>query len=124
MSTVLTCQRCGGDMPPLPDDLAAVLRSGASVQVVHDQCPGDPEPAADELRYFEVRTQIVEVRQTEVRDGGELRPDVVELIDFRHGVRAPDLAAAMRPLADGLGEKWQRAEEHAAIADSDPDPQP
>jgi hypothetical protein len=117
----LTCQKCGGEMPPLPDDLATMMRSAGGVQLVHDLCPGE-KPVALEGRYFEVRVQIVEVTEPVDVDpdpdaAGAFDPIVAELVDFRYGTRAANLDAAMRPLAEGLGEKWMAAEKHAAIAD-------
>lgn len=105
-------------MPPLPDDLAAMMRTTGGVALAHETCPGE-KPAALEGRYFEVRVQIVEVtdRDTESMDAVLGNPIVDELVDFRYGTRATNLDAAMRPLAEGLGEKWMAAEKHASIAD-------
>ena len=36
---------------------------------------------------------------------------------FTHTVEAETLDAAMRPLAEGLGQKWMAAEKQASIAD-------
>jgi hypothetical protein len=126
---VFRCQRCGGDLPPMAEDLAKLARSTAGVTLAHDVCPGDePATAQPEGRYFEVRVEVVEVTEptapnpippyangsTEQEAG---RVQVTEMLSFQHGVRAKDLDAAMRPLAEGLGEKWMKAEKNAAIAD-------
>ncbi len=113
-------------MPPLPQELAAVLAKGTPVQIVHDRCPNESDTPDADSRYFEVRTQIVEIvgRQPTTAEASNPlftgAPEVVELVDFRFGVRADNLTAAMRPLADGLGQKWLQAEEHAGIADPAP----
>lgn len=113
---ILKCQRCGGDMPPLPDDLAAMMQTAGGVILAHDVCPGDsdnlPKP---EGRYFEVRVSIVEA--TEPHGEGDV-VQIDELVSFRAGHRAPDLDSAMRPLALALGEKWTLAEKQAKVADS------
>lgn len=117
---VLTCQKCGKDMPPLPEDLAKMMKSAGGVTLAHDVCPGET-PQRPEGRYFEVRCQIVEV--TEEQTGSSLGSDVTptvnteELVSFRSGVRAASLNDAMRPLAEALGEKWMAAEKQAHIAD-------
>lgn len=114
-NVVLKCQRCGGDMPPLPDDLAAMARAAGGVSLAHDVCPGDDAPAAPEGRYFEVRVSVVEVTEETPADDS---PTVTDLVSFRAGHRAPTLDEAMRPLALALGEKWARAEKQAKVADS------
>ena len=116
MSLVLSCQACGEPMPPLPEDLAAIVRSGRSVAMTHDVCPRDRGTSGppDGLRYFEARVSIVEVTPRPDLDGP---PETTVLADFKAGVAGVDFAAAVRPLALAVGEKWSRVEEHAAIAD-------
>lgn len=119
---IMQCQRCGKDMPPLPDDLARLARSHGGVSLAHDVCPGDAA-ASQPGRVFEVRVQIVEVSQPVDVDpdpdaaGDDFEPIIDELVRFRHEVRAENLDAAMRPLATGLGEKWMAAEKQAKVAD-------
>lgn len=110
------CSKCGEPMPPLPPELASVARKlGTGVVLAHEVCP--TEKREPEGRYFEVRVQVVEV--TEQPDQrGEMIPNAMEMITFVAGHRAPDLDAAMRPLALALGEKWALAEKQAAVADS------
>lgn len=125
---VLLCTKCRQPMPDLPDELVAMARAAGGAVLAHDVCPGE---TADQGRYFEVRVQIVEVTEPQgdepviapyVNGSAEqnARRDalVTELVSFRHGLRAVDLDAAMRPLALGLGEKWQKAERQAKVADS------
>lgn len=117
------CSKCGKPMPPLDDELAAVARRlGGGIVLAHEVCPDQPA-ARPEGRYFEVRVQIVEVTEPEPGEEkpGLWEPDAVqveEMISFIAGHRAPDLDAAMRPLALALGEKWALAEKQAKVADS------
>jgi hypothetical protein len=111
VSTVLPCTRCGVDMPPLPDDLAAMLRAGVAVNVTHEVCPGEAPPA-DTGRRFAVRVAIVEVTGEP-----DEAPAEEELAAFRATTVAADLEAAMRPLAEALGVEWMKVEKHARIAD-------
>lgn len=113
------CSKCGHPMPTLSPELAAIARSNPGVVLAHEVCPGEKRPA-EEGRYFEVRVQVVEVTEMEHDDAVSPAPEVVveELISFRAGHRAVDLDAAMRPLALKLGEKWQKAEKQAKVADS------
>jgi hypothetical protein len=110
------CQRCGLPMPPLPDELAAVVRSGAPVTLTHEVCPGQdpPKPVG---RYFEVRVAVVEVTEEPQLFDGDPAVVVTEMLSFVAGQRAADLEAAMRPLALLLGEKWMEAEKRSKIAD-------
>jgi hypothetical protein len=118
----LPCGRCGLPLPEMTEEAADALRAaiaaGAEVVLQHEVCPGT-EPEKPAGRYFEVRVQVVEV--TEVNHGFDDDPRVVvtEMMSFVHGHRAVDLAEAMRPLALGLGEKWQLGEKQARIADAD-----
>lgn len=112
----LTCQKCGGPMPDLDGELAAMARRAGGVTLVHAVCPGE-EPA-QQGRYFEVRCSIVEVTDK----AAPLHDDdsdvlVEELASFKAGLRADDLEAAMRPLAAALGERWIAVEKQARIAD-------
>jgi hypothetical protein len=119
------CAKCGLPTAHLDEEMQRVLRANPGVTIAHDVCPGS-EPAAPSGRYFEVRVQIVEVTEHDEGDGDhpelgrEVHHTVEELISFVAGHRAPNLDAAMRPLALALGEKWQKAEKQAAIADSEP----
>lgn len=121
MPTVLNCTRCGEPMPPLPDDLAKMLANGAAVTVTHETCGDAPtEPAG---RSFAVRVAIVEVVETDGRladaSGALTIPQTIEeeLAAFRATATAPNLDAAMRPLAEALGVEWLKVEKHAGIAD-------
>lgn len=118
--TGLTCQRCGGPLPALDGELAALARRAGGVSLVHAEggCVGDA-PAKPEGRYFEVRVKVVEVVEMEHDPTVSAEPEVVteEMFSFVAGVRTPDLEAAMRPLAESLGTKWLEAEKHARIAD-------
>lgn len=113
------CARCGVALPPLPIEVKRALTAGLSVELSHTEgeCPGDDRRPAG--RYFEVRVDIVEVVDPTMDSDTErdvpLR--VTELVSFKHGLRAASLDEAMRPLALGLGEKWQQAEKQAGIAD-------
>lgn len=121
----LTCERCGGPLPDLSGELAAMARRAGGVTLVHAEgsCIGD-KPKQPEGRYFEVRTTIVEITMSDAEAPEGTDPFAVpptveaeEMFSFVSGVRAPDLSAAMRPLANALGEKWLEAEKHAGIAD-------
>lgn len=110
------CTKCGGEMPPLSDDLARLARAHGGVVLAHDVCPGEKAAAAG--RTFEVRVQIVDVTAVQGDD-----PDIAivdkdeELIAFKARLQAADLDSAMRPLAEALGEKWMAAEKQAKLAD-------
>jgi hypothetical protein len=110
------CSRCGEPMPPLPDELAAVVRSGAPVTLTHEVCPGQdpPKPVG---RYFEVRVAVVEITEEPQLFDGDPAVVATEMLSFVAGQRAADLEAAMRPLALLLGEKWMEAEKRSKIAD-------
>jgi hypothetical protein len=110
------CSKCGLPMPPLDEELLKLARRHGSVALSHEVCPGQ-EPAAETGRYFEVRVQVVEIR--EIEQFGEKDVVADEMITFVAGLRAENLDAAMRPLALKLGEKWQDAEKQANIADAD-----
>jgi len=119
------CSKCGLPLPPLPVEVKRALTAGLSVELSHaeGECP-EELLAQPKGRYFEVRVDVVEVAPRSDEPGWEDRepdPRVTELMSFKHGVRAPVLALAMRPLALGLGEKWAEAEKRAAIADADAD---
>lgn len=109
------CQRCGGAMPPLTDEMKSLMRSHA-IELTHSECPTDSAVPTD--RLFEVQVRIVEV----IPDPGiedEDRTYDVELASFSAQERADSLEDVMRPLAAALGERWMDVEKHARIADAD-----
>lgn len=110
------CGRCGHPLPPLPEELQKVIDSGQSVALMHEPgtCPGD-EPAKPEGKYYEVRVAVVRVDEN--HDTDEVT-GFTELLSFVAGHRAANLPTAMRPLALALGEKWQKAEKNAGIAEA------
>ena len=111
------CARCGVPLPPLPKELAAAARANPGATFTHDVCPG-LEPPAPTGRYFEVRVDIVEVKEVPSGFDGT-SPEVIELVSFKHGETGENLDSVMRSLAAGLGEKWMAAEKQAAVADSE-----
>lgn len=114
-----TCQKCGGPMPELSDELVALARRAGGVTLAHDVCPGDLAAAETAGRAFELRSTIVEIVPDEAEPGGVR---VEEMMRFDVGVRAENLDAAMRPMALAFGEKWERAEKNAGIADTNDHP--
>lgn len=117
----LICQKCGGELPPLSDDLAKLARRSGGVVLAHEVCPNE-KTAGSEGRYFEVRVSIVEVLPDPIYDGdgdaeGSDDVRVEEMVSFKAGVRSANLDDAMRPLATALGEKWMQAEKNAMVAD-------
>lgn len=132
----MNCAKCGEPVTDamtiekLREGLPADLR-GMTPLVTHELCPRDREAAAAAERagrHFECRVQIVEVfPDTDPDGGGHLSwtaapGRAVEprtLFDFVVSERAATLDAAMRPLALGLGVKWQRAETQTGVADAD-----
>jgi hypothetical protein len=106
------CGRCGHPLPPLPEELQKVIDSGHSVALMHEPgtCPTD-EPAKPAGKYYEVRVAVVRVDESDT-------DEVTELLSFVAGHRAANLGDAMRPLALALGEKWQKAEKNAGIAEA------
>lgn len=110
------CAKCGIPLPPLPIAVKRALNAGLSVELAHPEggCPTDAK--APEGRYFEIRVAVVEVK--EVPDQRqEMIPTAFELMSFKAGVRADNLDAAMRPLAEEFGQRWMHAEKQAGIAD-------
>lgn len=117
--TVNLCSKCGHEMPELSPELASLARSSGGVVLAHEVCPTE-EKQAPAGRLFEVRCQIVELTDITTDDdprGDEGDVVVEELISFKADLRAATLDLAMRPLAEKLGEKWQRAEKNANVAD-------
>lgn len=115
------CGRCGVPLPPLPVEVRRALDAGLGVELTHPEggCPTDDQRPKG--RYFEVRVDVVEVVERDIVPtavGPDSVFDAVEMLSFKHGLRADNLDAAMRPLALGLGEKWAAAEKRAGIADS------
>lgn len=109
------CSVCGEPMPAFTDEQWKEYQRITKVRRVtlrHDVCPRDAgQQRAD--RRFEARVAIVEV----TLEPGATDATSNELASFVAHTDAPDLYAAMRPLAEALGVKWMEVEEVAHIAD-------
>lgn len=114
---VLPCDKCGEPMPPMPAAIAGQVRSRGAI-LKHGVCPADT-PVAPAGRRFEAHVTIREVFP--VPDDDPPPPRL--FFDFLVADLADDLDAALPRLAEQLGVKWQKAMEHARIADT-PEPDP
>lgn len=105
----LVCSKCGGAVPQPTDEMRRLAATeGVALVIDHDVCP-DAAPPAPRRRF------VVDVTISELDGDSEDRGE--PFFVFTHTVEADDLEAAMRPLAEGLGQKWMLAEKQARIAD-------
>lgn len=132
MPIQLTCQLCDTALPPIDDEsdegkeqMRLLLKGGVELKHGPGLCPVGPNssgaaglPAGVEIV---TKTYRCDVRLVEVIPGDE-GGDVTleELASFRVEADAGNFGAALRPLAEKLGERWMQTEEFALIAEVPP----